>query len=174
MTTRLFLWVIKTQKVGSLQAMNGLLSLFNSINKPSSSMKHVFFVSLLLIGSATCALASSVADSTRTKSPASTGIQTHAHYEGIISLATDGQYGFFCLGGPSVGLTQGHWRVAIHLYPSLRLGRPEGSPSPGITPTLGTGIYVAYKRAIFLVPFHYISEERRWTVAVGLGWKVTK
>jgi hypothetical protein len=112
------------------------------------------------------------ADSTR--SPPAPTVKAHAHYDGILSLATDGQYTFFCLGGPSVGISQGNWRIAINMYPSLRIGRPEGSPSPVITPTLGTGIYVAYKRVLLLVPLHYISEERKWTVAVGLGWRVTK
>lgn len=100
-------------------------------------------------------------------------VRAHAHYDGIISMSTNGKYGFFCLGGPSVGISQGHWRVAINMYPSLRIGRPEGSLAPQITPTLGTGVYVAYKRAILLVPFHYITEDRAWTTAIGLGWRVT-
>lgn len=135
-------------------------------------MKHFLLILLLASPLTTHARSGDVADSTKT-TPAPTA-KAHAHYDGIISLATDGNYGFFCLGGPSIGITQGNWRIAINLYPSLRIGRPEGSPSPTITPTLGSGIYLAYKRAIFLVPFHYISEQRTWTVALGFGWRVTR
>jgi len=135
-------------------------------------MKLFLFVLLFTTTLTTYANQGIVADSTAA-APAPT-VRTHAHYDGIISLSTNGKYTFFCLGGPSIGISQGHWRFAINLYPSLRIGRPEGSQSTLIVPSLGSGFYVGYKRAILLVPFHYIAEDRKWVVAFGLGWRVSK
>ncbi|WP_338875580.1 hypothetical protein WBJ53_08170 [Spirosoma sp. SC4-14] len=101
-------------------------------------------------------------------------VKAHAHYDGIVSLSTNGKYTFFCLGGPSVGISEGQWRIAINFYPSLRIGRPEGGTSTLVVPSLGAGFYVGYKRAILIIPFHYITEERRWIMTAGLGWRITK
>jgi hypothetical protein len=88
----------------------------------------------------------------------------------IASLAGNAVYSSF--GGPGVKITNGTWSVGLYMLPSLRF--QEDKPRPLVTPVLGTGLLIGYKRLIFGLPLYYVAQQLKWKAGVGIGAKIGK
>jgi hypothetical protein len=90
-----------------------------------------------------------------------------ASITGSVMLTTDGSSLFYNMGGPGVKITKDKWMLLINMLPSLRLYKDE--PRPLITPILGGGISIGYKRLMIGFPCYYLAPKSEWVVSAGLG-----
>ena len=95
-----------------------------------------------------------------------------ASITGAAIVSTDGKSVFFNMGGPGIKVAKKDWMASINLLPSLRFF--EDNPRPFVTPILGTGVCIGYKRFILAVPFYYLSAKAEWIVTAGIGVKLGK
>jgi len=89
---------------------------------------------------------------------------------GSAVVSTDGKSVFFNMGGPGIRVAKKDWMASINLLPSLRFF--EDQPRPFVTPILGTGVFIGYKRFIVAVPLYYLSARSEWIVTAGIGVKL--
>ena len=87
-------------------------------------------------------------------------------------ISTDGESAFFTMGGPGIKLSREGWHLGVYMLPSLRY--KKDATAPDITPILGTGLVMGYKRIVLSIPFYYLSATKEWSVAAGIGVKLGK
>jgi hypothetical protein len=93
-----------------------------------------------------------------------------ASITGSVMLTTDGSSLFYNMGGPGVKFTKNNWMLGINMLPSLRFFKDD--PRPFITPMLGAGILIGYKRLMVGVPLYYLSAKSEWIISAGVGVKL--
>jgi hypothetical protein len=98
--------------------------------------------------------------------------EVKAVVSGSVISAWEGNAMYFSLGGPGIKLSAGKWAVSPHQLPSLRLLKDK--PCPFITPVLGTGLLVGYKRLIAGLPLYYVASQLKWKAGIGLRVKIGK
>lgn len=74
---------------------------------------------------------------------------------------------FFNMGGPTLKFAFNKINLGFSMYPSLRA---EFQTSK-ITPILGTGFSVNYKKVVLLFPMYYMPASNVWVTTIGLGYK---
>jgi hypothetical protein len=95
-----------------------------------------------------------------------------ANITGSVMVSTDGTSFFYNMGGPGVKWTKDKWMIGLNLIPSLRFFKDE--PRPFVTPMLGAGVIIGYKRWMLGVPMYYLSAKAEWIATVGVGVKLGK
>jgi hypothetical protein len=95
-----------------------------------------------------------------------------ASITGSAMITTDGVSVFYNMGGPGIKITKDKWMVGISMLPSLRYFKDD--PRPIITPILGGGVSIGYKRLMIGFPLYYIAAKAQWIVSAGLGVKLGK
>lgn len=81
--------------------------------------------------------------------------------------------------GPAIKLSKKPFAVMIGLLPSLRIKKdtvaPGASQNSAITPSLGTGITIAYHHLAIQLPVYYnaktVAKDGQWKPGFGLGYK---
>jgi len=58
------------------------------------------------------------------------------------------------------------------MYPSLRFW--EDAPRTFVTPSLGFGAFIQYKKVSLITPIYYNSPKNEWIPSVGLAYKLNK
>lgn len=86
---------------------------------------------------------------------------------------------FLNFGGPGVRLDYGKFGISYHMFPSLRYfhGDITDQTNPyrvktEITPMLGTGLQLQYKKLAIVLPMYYFPSNNVWIVSAGLGYKL--
>jgi hypothetical protein len=95
--------------------------------------------------------------------------------EGQLAFATDGRGIFTNFGGPGIKLKTKAFNLSFLMMPSLRFQNDD--PKPFVIPVLGVGPQfnvLKNKRLILTFPAYYYVLEKRWTLAAGLGYVLTK
>ena len=97
-------------------------------------------------------------------------------FDGQIAITTNGKSFFMNMGGPGIKFTRKPFAVSFNMFPSLMIA--ENAPKPLITPTLGAGFQIFYKRLILSMPLYYVVEKgnptQQWVFSAGLGFKLSK
>jgi len=86
---------------------------------------------------------------------------------GMALLSTSGESAYLTMGGPGIKATHGAWQAGIYMLLSLRF--KQDATAPDITPVLGPGIIIGYKRILIGVPIYYLAAAKKWVTAFGLG-----
>ncbi|MDA1182274.1 MAG: hypothetical protein O3B82_01635 [Bacteroidetes bacterium] len=86
---------------------------------------------------------------------------------------------FLNFGGPGLRLDYGKFGISYHMFPSLRYfhGDITDQTNPyrvktEITPMLGTGLQLHYKKLAIVLPMYYFPINNVWIVSAGLGYKL--
>ncbi|MBI4930766.1 MAG: hypothetical protein HY841_08390 [Bacteroidetes bacterium] len=94
-------------------------------------------------------------------------ISTHKH------SGTEMFSGFLNFGGPAVRLDYGKCGISYGMFPSLRF--VEINNELTVSPTLGTGFQLNYKKFALALPMYYLaspaSKKNIWIISVGVGYK---
>ncbi|MCS6833521.1 MAG: hypothetical protein NZ521_08085 [Flammeovirgaceae bacterium] len=93
-------------------------------------------------------------------------------FDGQIVLTTNGEFTFLNFGGPGVKIKKGVWTISLNMLPSLRFHKDAKAPL--VTPSLGTGVQLYYKRLILCGSTYYVANRNYWIVTGGLGFKLSK
>ncbi|MCC5944665.1 MAG: hypothetical protein JJT94_06990 [Bernardetiaceae bacterium] len=89
---------------------------------------------------------------------------------GRILMLTDFQGNwYYNMGGPNVMIEKNHWKLSLHMMPSLRF---NSNNKPNIQPTLGAGLHIAYRFLVIGQAFYYIPSENRWQPTWGAGLRL--
>jgi hypothetical protein len=87
-------------------------------------------------------------------------------WAGQIGFATDFRGNYFAnAGGPHLNLLWRNWLVGIGMFPSFRFSEEI------VTPQLGGGFFLGYRRIIFNVPFYFLRDKSRPTFGFGYRFK---
>ncbi len=90
-------------------------------------------------------------------------------FSGQAMLSHDGDAFYLNFGGPSVMANFGKIKIMIGMFPSLRI--KEDPVRSTLTPILGTGPTLQYKKLLLGFPFYYIAASNVWKMSAGLGYK---
>jgi hypothetical protein len=91
---------------------------------------------------------------------------------GQVALTSDFKENiFFNMGGPGVKLSQkpSKWVFSINMFPSLRWNTSEKDQNKQVTPVLGAGVQIFYKKLLISLPAYYLSIQNIWVGSVGVG-----
>jgi hypothetical protein len=91
---------------------------------------------------------------------------------GSMMISTDGNSFFYNMGGPGVKFAKEKWTISLNMLPSLRFFKDE--PRPLVSPLLGAGLIIGYKRFIFGMPVYYLTAKTSWIITGGVGVKLGK
>jgi hypothetical protein len=92
--------------------------------------------------------------------------------EGQMGISTNGKAVFLCFGGPNLRFQYKKIAFGLSLYPSLRFW--EDKPRTFITPTLGMGAYLMYKRWGLACPMYYNAGKNEWMPTGGIIFRLSK
>lgn len=82
----------------------------------------------------------------------------------------DGSTLYFNMGGPNITYTiNKNTKLSLCMLPSLRI--IEDPVKPMITPILGSGITMQYKKFVIGLPCYYIQSDNKWKLSFGIGYK---
>lgn len=95
-----------------------------------------------------------------------------ASITGSIMVSTDGESVYYNMGGPGIKFTKDKFSVMVNMLPTLRFFKDE--PRPFVTPLLGVGIMIGYKRFIIGMPVYYLAAKSSWILSGGIGVKLGK
>jgi hypothetical protein len=86
---------------------------------------------------------------------------------------------FLNFGGPGLRLEYGKFGISYFMFPSLRYfhGNVDDNTNPyrtksSVTPILGTGLQLSYKKIAVVLPMYYLPNNNVWIMSVGLGYKL--
>lgn len=89
---------------------------------------------------------------------------------GQFLISYDGSALYANMGGPNVTYTiNKNTKISLCMFPSLRI--IEDAVKPTVTPILGTGISMQYKKLVIGLPCYYIQSDNKWNISFGLGYK---
>jgi hypothetical protein len=94
---------------------------------------------------------------------------------GQITLSSDFKENIFLnFAGPGVKLSdkskKSPWAVSINMFPSLRYNTAEKDGNKVVTPILGVGFQVFYKKLVVSMPCYYLNAQNIWVGTLGLGY----
>ncbi|KFC23018.1 hypothetical protein [Chryseobacterium sp. FH1] len=98
-------------------------------------------------------------------------------FDGIAVAGYVDDGGFFNFTGPNVNLVHRNTKIMLGMLPSIRIkeDRSETTKNSILTPTLGMGITVAYRKLALQIPFYYnaktATENGKWKMGIGLGYR---
>lgn len=95
-----------------------------------------------------------------------------ASITGSVMVSTDGESLFYNMGGPGIKFTKDQFYISVNMLPTLRYFKDE--PRPFVTPLLGTGLIIGYKRFIIGMPVYYLAAKASWIISGGIGIKLGK
>lgn len=102
----------------------------------------------------------------------SSSAKTHIRatkFTGQVMASYDADAFYVNFGGPSLSVNFGKLKLAISMLPSLRI--KDDPVRPVVTPILGAGPSLQYKKMLLGFPFYYIAASNVWKMSVGLGYK---
>lgn len=95
---------------------------------------------------------------------------TTSGLSGQFLVSYDGSAVYFNLGGPNITYTiNKNTKLSLCMLPSLRI--IEDPVKPMITPILGSGITMQYKKFVLGLPCYYIQSDNKWKLSFGIGYK---
>lgn len=98
-------------------------------------------------------------------------------FDGIALAGYVDDGGFLNFTGPNVNLVHRNTKIMFGMLPSLRIkeDRSETTKNSILTPNLGMGITVAYRKLALQIPFYYnaktATENGKWKMGIGLGYR---
>jgi hypothetical protein len=97
---------------------------------------------------------------------------TMSSITGSMMISTDGKSIFYNMGGPGIKFTKDKLTIGFNMLPSLRFFKDD--PRPLVTPLLGAGLIIGYKRFIIGMPVYYLAAKTSWIISGGIGVKLGK
>jgi len=98
-------------------------------------------------------------------------------FDGIAVAGYVDNGAFLNFTGPSVSFVKNQSKVMFGMLPSIRIkeDRSNSTKNSIITPNLGMGITVAYKKLALQIPLYYnaktSAEDGKWKVGIGVGYR---
>ncbi|ROI03834.1 hypothetical protein EGI16_10300 [Chryseobacterium sp. G0240] len=97
-------------------------------------------------------------------------------FEGIAVAGYVDHGAFINFTGPSVSLAHRKLKFILGMLPSIRIkeDRSSGTKNSPITPNLGVGFTVIYRKAVLQIPLYYntktSTQDGNWKIGIGLGY----
>ncbi|MDH6252996.1 hypothetical protein M2347_002723 [Chryseobacterium sp. H1D6B] len=97
-------------------------------------------------------------------------------FDGIAAAGYVDHGAFINFTGPNINYTCHGTKFILGMLPSLRIkeDKSPGTKNSAVTPNLGAGLTVVYKKIALQVPFYYntktTAENGRWKAGIGLGY----
>ncbi|KMQ69339.1 hypothetical protein ACM39_04440 [Chryseobacterium sp. FH2] len=101
---------------------------------------------------------------------------TASFFDGIAVAGYVDHGAFINFTGPNVSLRHKDFKFILGMLPSLRIkeDKSEGTKNSAVTPNLGAGFTVVYKKIALQVPMYYnpktSSQDGKWKTGIGLGY----
>ncbi|NML71153.1 hypothetical protein HHL23_15290 [Chryseobacterium sp. RP-3-3] len=101
-----------------------------------------------------------------------------AFFNGIVAAGYVDHGAFINFTGPNVSFTDKGLKLIAGMLPSLRIKEDHspGTKNSPITPNLGAGLTVVYKKIALQIPVYYntktSSQNGTWKVGIGLGYSL--
>lgn len=98
-------------------------------------------------------------------------------FDGIAAAGYVDHGAFLNFTGPNISMKHKGAKFILGMLPSLRIqeDRSSGTKNSSITPNLGVGLTVVYKKIAFQVPMYYntktTAQNGDWKVGLGLGYR---
>lgn len=98
-------------------------------------------------------------------------------FDGIAVAGYVDNGAFLNFTGPNVNFTHNQTKVMLGMLPSIRIKEDKSGTTKNsiVTPNLGMGITVAYKKLALQIPLYYngksTTENGKWKVGIGLGYR---
>lgn len=99
-----------------------------------------------------------------------------AFFDGVAVAGYIDHGAFINFTGPNISLTHKNVKFILGMLPSLRIknDKSPGTKNSAITPNLGAGLTVVYKKIALQLPVYYNSktatENGAWKMGIGLGY----
>ncbi|MCS3529544.1 hypothetical protein [Chryseobacterium sp. JUb7] len=97
-------------------------------------------------------------------------------FDGIAVAGYVDHGAFINFTGPNVSLKNKDLKFILGMLPSLRIkeDKSEGTKNSAITPNLGAGLTVVYKKLAVQIPVYYntktSAQNGAWKMGIGLGY----
>lgn len=98
-------------------------------------------------------------------------------FDGIVVAGYVDNGAFINFTGPNINFVHHQTKFILGMLPSLRI-KEDKSPTTKnsiITPNLGMGITVAYKKLALQIPLYYNAKttaaDGKWKIGVGIGYR---
>ncbi len=128
-----------------------------------------YFCFLLSLAFVSCWLTPQQAIAQATTTP-----KAQIGFDGQVAILTDGESVFMNFGGPGIRMKSGSWAVSANMLPSLRFYEDPKKINTLLTPSLGAGLQLYYKRLILCGAGYYLQNRGQWTLTGGVGFKLSK
>lgn len=107
-----------------------------------------------------------------------TGSKIHvSFFDGIAAAGYVDHGAFLNFTGPNISMKYKEAKFILGMLPSLRIkeDRSPGTKNSAITPNLGAGLTIAYRKIAFQIPFYYnsktTSQNGAWKIGLGMGYR---
>lgn len=97
-------------------------------------------------------------------------------FDGIAVIGYVDHGAFLNFTGPNISYKNKDLKFVLGMLPSLRIkeDQSEGTKNSVITPNLGAGLTVVYKKLAVQIPFYYntktSTQNGAWKMGIGLGY----
>ncbi|WP_415326371.1 hypothetical protein [Chryseobacterium sp. MMS23-Vi53] len=97
-------------------------------------------------------------------------------FDGIAVAGYVDHGAFINFTGPNISYKNKDLKFILGMLPSLRIreDKSEGTKNSAITPNLGAGLTIVYKKIALQVPFYYntktSAQNGAWKMGIGLGY----
>jgi len=95
-----------------------------------------------------------------------------------VSYHAGSESAFLNFGGPGLKLEYGKFAIAFNMFPSLRYFQGDIDDKTDvyrtraeITPILGSGLQLSYKKLALVLPMYYLPTNNVWLMSAGVGYK---
>ena len=98
-------------------------------------------------------------------------------FDGIAVAGYVDNGAFLNFTGPNFNFTHHDTKIMLGMLPSIRIKEDKSNSTKNsiITPNLGMGITVAYKKLALQIPLYYnaktSAEDGKWKVGIGVGYR---
>lgn len=97
-------------------------------------------------------------------------------FEGIAVAGYVDHGAFINFTGPNVNASYKGFKFIIGMLPSLRIkeDKSSGAKNSAITPNLGAGLTMVYKKMVLQIPVYYntktATQDGSWKIGAGIGY----
>ncbi len=92
-------------------------------------------------------------------------------FSGQFVITTDTKSYYCNFGGPTFNIALSKQiKLSVGMFPSLRFKSEISKPI--VTPTLGAGIQLTFKKIVFSLPCYYQASNANWYLSGGVGLKL--
>jgi hypothetical protein len=137
-------------------------------------MKMKFFITLMMFF--VCFHVQLLAQETKAETKTEPKPTFTVGFDGQIAATTNGTYSFLNFGGPSLRMNAKPFVFSINMFPSLSFY--DNPARPFVTPSLGFGCQIAYKKFILCLPLYLVRDKATlpeyWIFTAGIGYKFGK